>query len=81
MAKKKQRKVRFQPKLKGVKRIPRYAGFLKEINDRIEQDMARFNCSASWVVASGMAAVYNIDIMKCWDNEAQYQRRKLRRVK
>lgn len=52
----------------------------EEIERRIKDDMIRFKASRSWVIASGMAAIYNIDIVSCWE-DATKRRHKFRLVR
>lgn len=54
---------------------------VKEIEQRIKDDMIRFRASRSWVIASGMAAIYNVDIVSCWEESKKRRQHKFRLVK
>jgi hypothetical protein len=43
------------------------AGFIPELERAIERDMIRFNATRSFVIASGMGYIYNIDEQEHFD--------------
>jgi hypothetical protein len=74
------KKIRHQSPIKGGRK-GMYTAVIKKIEERIRDDQVRFRASRSWVIASGLAAVYGIDIMSCWEDDAKRRRKLIRRVK
>ncbi len=40
---------------------------INEIKNAVERDAERWDCSRSWIIATALAAFYNIDIMKPYE--------------
>jgi len=58
--------MRCQPRLKHHREsLP--SCVIKEIKLAVERDSIRYDCSRSWIVATALAAFYNIDIMKPYE--------------
>jgi hypothetical protein len=56
----KPRRCRNQPRIPGVRRTPVSASLLAEIEECIRADMKMFGVSRSFVIATHLAAMYNI---------------------
>jgi len=54
--------MKIQPRLKHPRRVIKsYPA--KEIEAAVRRDVMRWNCSRSWIIATALAAFYNIDII------------------
>lgn len=60
--------MRCQPKLKH-RRESLPSCVQKEIRAAVTRDSLRWNCSRSWIVATALAAFYDIDIMKPYETK------------
>ena len=56
-----------QPRLKKGIRESLPSCVIDEIKNAVEHDAIRWNCSKSWIIATALAAFYNIDIMKPYE--------------
>ena len=60
--------MRHQPRLKRKVRSHRLkTSTVTEIDNAVSRDMMRWNCSKSWIIATALAAFYDIDIMKPYE--------------
>ena len=55
-------KVQSQPRIAGIKRMPRSSSFLEILDRAVEREANRFNVSKSFVIAVAVSDALNIDI-------------------
>lgn len=52
--------MRNQPRIKGMKRIPRTSSLRKEINRAVEHAAREFDVSKSWIISVALADFFKI---------------------
>lgn len=65
--------MRCQPRLK-VKREPLPSCVIKSIREAVERDARRWECSRSWIIATALAAFYDIDIVQPFEVKKRKKR-------
>lgn len=59
--------MRHQPRLKKGKRDPLPSCVDPRVKAAVERDSIRWNCSRSWIIATALAAFYEVDIVQPFD--------------
>jgi hypothetical protein len=60
--------MKFQPRIKGIKRMPSFSSLHPELKKIILSDARRFKCSPSFVMATALAEFFKFRAQpKYWD--------------
>lgn len=66
--------MRYQPKSR-IKKIREQSRINPSIYKAVERDAIRWNCSKSWIVATALAAFYDIDIIQPYEIKKEKKRK------